>query len=102
MTTKHRIAIILLLAIYLAFLVRNSWASDDAFITLRVVRNLLHGYGLRWNGAESETSRSESWAEDPTSWLMTAACRSLSSTSVHRALTGWSEPARVRCGQVPG
>jgi len=52
MTTKHRIAIILLLAIYLVFLIRNSWASDDAFITLRVVRNLFHGYGLRWNGAE--------------------------------------------------
>ena len=52
MTTKYRVAIILLLAIYLVFIIRNSWASDDAFITLRVVRNLLHGYGLRWNGAE--------------------------------------------------
>ena len=52
MTTKQRNAIILLLAIYLLFLIRNSWASDDAFITLRVVRNSLHGYGLRWNGAE--------------------------------------------------
>jgi arabinofuranosyltransferase len=52
MTTKHRTAIILLLAIYLVFLIRNFWASDDAFITLRVVRNLFHGYGLNWNGAE--------------------------------------------------
>jgi len=52
MTSKHRIAIILLLIIYIFFQLRNSWASDDAFITLRVVRNFLHEYGLRWNGAE--------------------------------------------------
>jgi len=52
MKTKHRIAIILLIAIYLMLLIRNSWASDDAIITVRVIRNLLDGYGLRWNGAE--------------------------------------------------
>jgi arabinofuranosyltransferase len=30
-------------------LVRHAWVSDDAFITLRTVRNLLEGDGLRWN-----------------------------------------------------
>jgi arabinofuranosyltransferase len=30
-------------------LFRHAWVSDDAFITLRTVRNLLQGDGLRWN-----------------------------------------------------
>jgi arabinofuranosyltransferase len=30
-------------------LFRHAWVSDDAFITLRTVRNLLDGSGLRWN-----------------------------------------------------
>jgi arabinofuranosyltransferase len=30
-------------------LFRHAWVSDDAFITLRTVRNLLEGDGLRWN-----------------------------------------------------
>jgi arabinofuranosyltransferase len=29
--------------------VKNSWLSEDSFITFRVVDNLLHGYGPRWN-----------------------------------------------------
>ncbi len=33
-------------------LVRNGWVSDDAFITLRTVKNALAGGGLRWNIAE--------------------------------------------------
>ncbi|MBL8103419.1 MAG: hypothetical protein JNM02_12865 [Anaerolineales bacterium] len=33
-------------------LIRNLWVSDDAFITLRVVDNFLHGYGLVWNIGE--------------------------------------------------
>jgi arabinofuranosyltransferase len=33
-------------------LIRTAWISDDAFITLRTVDNLLHGHGLRWNAAE--------------------------------------------------
>jgi arabinofuranosyltransferase len=52
MTNKHKLAIAAFLALYLFFLVRNSWASDDAFITLRVVTNIIHGYGPNWNGAE--------------------------------------------------
>ncbi len=39
----------LLMAFILA---RNLWVSDDAFITLRVVDNFLHGYGLVWNVGE--------------------------------------------------
>lgn len=31
---------------------RCAWVSDDAFITLRTVDNLLNGHGLRWNVAE--------------------------------------------------
>lgn len=38
---------------YFAFqVVRTIWVSDDAFITLRTVDNLVHGFGLRWNVAE--------------------------------------------------
>jgi arabinofuranosyltransferase len=45
----------LMLAALLAFgglLLRTAWLSDDAFITMRVIDNLLHGFGLRWNIAE--------------------------------------------------
>jgi arabinofuranosyltransferase len=30
----------------------NSWVCDDAFVTFRVVDNLLNGHGLTWNTAE--------------------------------------------------
>ena len=33
-------------------LARTAWVTDDAFITLRTIDNLLAGYGLRWNVAE--------------------------------------------------
>lgn len=39
-------------AAFLFILYRTAWVSDDAFITLRVVDNFWHGYGLRWNVAE--------------------------------------------------
>ncbi len=52
MTNKHRFGIFFFLLIFLFFLFRNSWVSDDAFITLRVVTNIIHGYGPNWNGAE--------------------------------------------------
>ena len=35
-----------------SILVRNLWISDDSFITMRVVDNFLHGYGLVWNVGE--------------------------------------------------
>lgn len=31
---------------------RTAWVSDDAFITLRTVHNVLNGYGLTWNVTE--------------------------------------------------
>jgi arabinofuranosyltransferase len=34
------------------FFVWNSWHCDDAFITLRVLDNLVRGEGLRWNALE--------------------------------------------------
>jgi arabinofuranosyltransferase len=52
MTNKHKLGIFIFFLLYLFLLVRNAWASDDAFITLRVVTNILHGYGPNWNGAE--------------------------------------------------
>jgi arabinofuranosyltransferase len=39
-------------AVYVVLVYRTAWLSDDAFITLRTVSNLLNGYGLRWNIAE--------------------------------------------------
>ncbi len=43
---------LLVCALCLSFVIAVSWISDDAFITLRVVDNFLHGYGLRWNAFE--------------------------------------------------
>jgi arabinofuranosyltransferase len=40
------------LAAYAVLVVRTAWVGDDAFISLRTVDNLLHGYGLRWNVSE--------------------------------------------------
>lgn len=37
------------LAIFLLLTYRKAWLSDDAFISLRTVTNVLNGYGLRWN-----------------------------------------------------
>jgi arabinofuranosyltransferase len=37
------------LALLVALLVRTAWISDDAFITMRVADNFVHGHGLRWN-----------------------------------------------------
>jgi arabinofuranosyltransferase len=37
------------LAVCAFVLLRHAWISDDAFITLRTVRNLVEGEGLRWN-----------------------------------------------------
>jgi len=37
------------LAVCALVLLRHAWISDDAFITMRTVRNLVEGEGLRWN-----------------------------------------------------
>jgi len=39
-------------AVFVVLVVRTAWMSDDAFITLRTIQNLLNGDGLRWNLAE--------------------------------------------------
>lgn len=37
------------MTLYAVAMVRCSWLGDDAFITFRVVENVLDGYGPRWN-----------------------------------------------------
>jgi arabinofuranosyltransferase len=41
-----------ILALCAAGILRTAWMSDDAYITLRTVDNIVHGYGARWNVAE--------------------------------------------------
>jgi arabinofuranosyltransferase len=36
-------------AVLLGSVMYKAWVGDDAAITVRVIDNLLHGYGLRWN-----------------------------------------------------
>jgi arabinofuranosyltransferase len=35
-----------------AWILSRAWVADDAFITWRVIENLVAGYGLRWNADE--------------------------------------------------
>ncbi len=46
---KSKSLIALALAFFLYIIARNSWLSDDAYITFRTVDNFIHGYGLTWN-----------------------------------------------------
>lgn len=39
------------LALFL-YIFAQSWVSEDAYITFRVIDNFVHGYGLRWNITE--------------------------------------------------
>ena len=39
----------ILAGLFFTLLIRTAWVCDDAYITFRVVNNLWHGYGLRWN-----------------------------------------------------
>ncbi len=48
-TLRSRKLTVPLLLVFVALLVQTSWAGDDAFITMRVIDNFVHGYGLRWN-----------------------------------------------------
>jgi arabinofuranosyltransferase len=41
-----------LIVLFTYALWRTAWASDDAFITLRSIDNLVNGYGMTWNPAE--------------------------------------------------
>jgi arabinofuranosyltransferase len=47
--TGAKVLRVFALLVFAVVLVRHAWVSDDAFITLRTVRNLLEGDGLRWN-----------------------------------------------------
>lgn len=38
--------------VLMGLIVRSAWVTEDAYITLRTVDNLVHGYGLRWNVGE--------------------------------------------------
>lgn len=38
--------------VFLLVVIRLAWVSDDAYISLRTVWNLTHGYGLTWNPVE--------------------------------------------------
>ena len=51
-TTIRLFFIILFLVSFVFILLRNAWLCDDAYISLRVVDNFVHGYGLTWNVAE--------------------------------------------------
>ena len=46
------ITIVILSIFFVYAFLANSWICDDAFITFRVVDNLLNGYGPVWNVAE--------------------------------------------------
>jgi arabinofuranosyltransferase len=39
----------LLVSLLAVVVINRAWVSDDSYITFRVVDNLNHGYGLRWN-----------------------------------------------------
>lgn len=49
---SHRFFIYMGVILYAIVLIRNLWISDDAFITMRVIDNLLNNYGLTWNVGE--------------------------------------------------
>lgn len=46
---ENALVIFSLISFYLLLVIRNSWISDDAMITFRVVENFLAGYGLGFN-----------------------------------------------------
>jgi arabinofuranosyltransferase len=47
--TWHTVVLSVFLSITVISLLFNSWTSDDAFFTFRVVDNFIHGFGLRYN-----------------------------------------------------
>src|SRR6266566_9135446 len=51
-TGQRNDVLAVLLTIGLLELIRTSWISDDAAITLRCVLNVIHGYGPTFNIAE--------------------------------------------------
>src|SRR5437867_3531622 len=49
---RTRIALSIVICVFVLVLVRTAWICDDAYINFRTIDNLLHGNGLRWNPAE--------------------------------------------------
>ena len=49
---ERRLLPFLILLVFAVVVLKNAWLSDDAFITLRTVRNWLLGFGPVWNVAE--------------------------------------------------
>lgn len=51
LVSRRPIQILMLLGFAL-WIVKSAWVCDDAYITFRVIDNLLSGFGLRWNTFE--------------------------------------------------
>lgn len=49
---RRTLALVAALAVFTVILIRTAWMSDDAYITLRSVDNLVRGYGPTWNVVE--------------------------------------------------
>ena len=49
MKSFHRVFVISFLLAIGVIMIRAAWVGDDTYITMRVVDNVVHGYGLRWN-----------------------------------------------------
>jgi arabinofuranosyltransferase len=52
MLTNHKIVTSLLIFTFIALLVRTAWISDDAYLTLRTVDNIIHGIGPTYNSLD--------------------------------------------------
>ncbi len=46
---ENRLGILIVVFFYAILMIRNSWISDDAYITFRSIENFLAGYGLGYN-----------------------------------------------------
>jgi arabinofuranosyltransferase len=48
-TVGDRMLLVAALLIFILVVTKHAWACDDAYITMRTVRNFVDGWGLRWN-----------------------------------------------------
>ncbi len=59
---KDILIITIFVLFYLFVVIKDSWLSDDAYITFRTIDNFINGYGLRWNiGERVQTYTSPLW-----------------------------------------
>src|SRR5205085_11882162 len=49
---RSRLVLAFLVAAFTYAFLANAWLGDDAYITFRVIWNLLHGYGATFNPGE--------------------------------------------------